>query len=73
MGNVTDDHIYLLSIDEATALDSGIRNCGSVWWLRSPGCISNYAAVVDVDGSVYADGYGVDDEFDVRPALNLEF
>ena len=72
-GNNTEDYIYLLSIDEAKALDDSIRNNGSWWWLRSPGSNSNDAAFVDEDGYVYADGYGVDYEGGVRPALNLKF
>ena len=43
-GNDTDDYIYLLSVDEAKALDSKILKCGywygqenQWWWLRSPG------------------------------------
>lgn len=73
VGNVTDDHIYLLSIDEATALDSGIRNCGSVWWLRSPGYDSYIAAFVNVDGDVFVNGSNVNLERGVRPALTLHF
>ena len=40
------------------------------WWLRSPGDIRNYAAYVDVDGSLY--GSRVDyDSGCVRPALRI--
>ncbi len=73
-GEVTDDYIYLLSIEEVNALGSSIRNCDSWWWLRSPGYnYSNRAAIVDVDGSVVTIGRSVDVEYGVRPALNLEF
>ena len=72
-GADTDDHIYLLSIDEANALSETIRANGSWWWVRSPGGISTYAAYVDQDGGVKTYGDYVDNEFDVRPALNLKF
>ena len=73
-GNDTDDYIYLLSIDEANALDNSIRANGSWWWLRSPGIYSFVAALVDGDGSVITLGGVVDDtERGVRPALNLKF
>ncbi|MDR1832854.1 MAG: DUF6273 domain-containing protein [Fusobacteriaceae bacterium] len=49
---------------------------GSVawWWLRSPGYVSNHAAIVDYDGRVNMDGGGVigaSDDGGVRPALWL--
>ena len=72
-GNETEDYIYLLSIEEAIALDSSIRGIGSWWWLRSPGQNSSHAAFVNEDGYVYAGGLSVDDENGVRPALNLKF
>jgi len=72
-GGETDDYIYLLSIDEANALDKSIRSIGSWWWLRSPGNYSVSAAFVDENGSVYATGYYVNNEIVVRPALNLKF
>ncbi|MBR0530679.1 MAG: Ig domain-containing protein [Ruminococcus sp.] len=72
-GEETDDHIYLLSIAEAKALDSSIRASGSWWWLRSPGKNSSLAAFVIGDGNVYTRGGSVDIENGVRPALNLKF
>ena len=72
-GNDTEDYIYLLSISEANALDSSIRNDGSWWWLRSPGDDSDSAAFVREDGDVYASGDDVVSEDGVRPALNLKF
>ena len=72
-GNDTEDYIYLLSISEANALDSSIRNDGSWWWLRSPGYDSDGAAFVDEVGDVRTFGYGVGNEYGVRPALNLKF
>ena len=72
-GNDTTDYIYLLSIAEANALDDSVRNCGSRWWLRSPGFESYMAAGVNDGGNVDTDGYLVYSVFGVRPALNLEF
>lgn len=72
-GNDTKDKIYLLSIDEANALSTDIRNASDRWWLRSPGDISNYAAEVSSDGGVNTRGIHVHDENGVRPALNLKF
>ncbi len=43
------------------------------WWLRSPGSLSNIAAGVYADGSLYFGGYGVNDYGTaVRPALRLK-
>ena len=74
-GNDTEDYIYLLSIAEANALSDTIRsNSSGSWWLRSPGDYSYYAAFVDgEDGDVDLNGHDGDDEYGVRPALNLEF
>ena len=80
--NDTDDYIFLLSVDEADALDKKIRHCGywynmshQWWWLRSPG-VNGYTAYVgkgndsnaeiDPDGDFSANDYGA-----VRPALNI--
>lgn len=44
----------------------------SVWWLRSVGSGGRDALDENLDGVVYADGDGVDDEWvGVRPALWL--
>ncbi len=70
--NDTDDYIYLLSIAEVQGLSEDIRANGSWWWLRSPGAYSYFAAVVYDDG--YVDTFGcVDDEYGVRPVINLKF
>ena len=45
-GNNTEDYIYLLSIDEADALDSNVSANDSWWWLRSPGIDSDAAGYV---------------------------
>ena len=80
-GNDTDDYIYLLSVDEANALDNRVRKCGiwydlnyQWWWLRSPGVNTDYATyvgkredgVIDPHGDIAGNDYGA-----VRPALNL--
>ncbi len=80
-GGDTDDNIYLLSVDEANALDDRVRKCGSWyelnyqwWWLRSPGANTDYVAyvgkgkdgVIDPLGDIAGNDYGA-----VRPALNL--
>lgn len=80
-GNDTDDYIYLLSVDEANALDNSMRRCGTWdspfhqwWWLRSPGANTSYVTyvgkgkdgVIDPNGDIASNEYGA-----VRPALNL--
>ena len=56
--------------DEATAQYEG--NGG--WWLRSPGCGKDYAAFVNMEGKVLADGYLVDFALNgVRPAIRVKF
>ena len=81
-GGDTDDYIFLLSADEANALDSKVRFAGywydqdnQWWWLRSPGANESYIAyvgtkknIVDTSGDVAGNTYGA-----VRPALNLSF
>ena len=81
-GGDTDDYIYLLSVDEANALDNSMRKCGywydgmdyQWWWLRSPGVNSDYVTyvgkgkdgIIDPGGDIAGNNYGA-----VRPALNL--
>ena len=80
-GEDTDDYIYLLSVDEANALDSMVRKCGiwyepfyQWWWLRSPGVNTDYVTyvgkgkdgVIDPSGDIAGNNYGA-----VRPALNV--
>lgn len=81
-GEDTDDYIFLLSVDEANALDSKVRRAGywygqenQWWWLRSPGANKSYIAyagtkknIVDSSGDVAGNACG-----GVRPALNLSF
>ena len=84
-GNDTDDYIFLLSVDEANALDNNVEKCGSWygmdnqwWWLRSPGVNKSYTAYVgnNIDGKniVDPDGDIASNNYGaVRPALNLRF
>lgn len=84
-GSDTDDYIYLLSVDEANALDSKILKCGywygmdnQWWWLRSPGVNKDYTAYVgnNSDGKNRIDSSGDisgNSYGAVRPALNLHF
>lgn len=72
-GNETDDYIYLLSIEEASALSETVRNTNSWWWLRSPGLISSAAAAVNDYGKVDAQGSSQVHPSGVRPALTLKF
>ena len=84
-GNDTDDYIFLLSVDEANALDKKIRHCGywydmdhQWWWLRSPGANNSYAAYVgkgnNSEARIDPAGDVAGNEFGaVRPALNLRF
>ncbi len=45
----------------------------SYWWLRSPGGISQSAAVVNIFGEVNTDGFGVNNtDYVVRPAFWLD-
>ena len=84
-GSDTDDYIYLLSVDEASDLDSKILKCGywygmdnQWWWLRSPGINKDYTAYVgnNSNGKNRIDPIGdISGNFygAVRPALNLRF
>ena len=81
-GNVTQDKIFLLSIVEANQYFSNDTDRKAMryssyfgWWLRSPGNSTNFAAIVNIDGSVYNYGFAVNDGgLGVRPAMwvNLE-
>ena len=74
-GNDTDDYIFLLSIEEAQALDYRAATYGDDaywWWLRSPGCVDIDGAGINADGSISIGGldkYRVDGG--LRPALWL--
>ena len=88
-GSSTADKIFLLSIEEAQLYFSGNSKRKTVgtpyaadqssyssnWWLRSPGDYTNFAAIVNIDGSVNYFGHRVNHgTYAVRPALwiNLE-
>ena len=63
------------AVEQGAYISEGYGERTCVWWLRSPGCLSNYAAYVYVDGSLFYLGHGVSlVDFCVRPALwiNLE-
>lgn len=84
-GSDTDDNIFVLSVDEAKALDDKVLKCGywhemdnQWWWLRSPGVNKDYTAYVgnNSDGKNVIDPKGdVSGNYygAVRPALNLRF
>ena len=84
-GNDTDDHIFLLSVDEAGALDKKVRHCGywygmdhQWWWLRSPGVNADYTAYVgkgnNSDAEIDPIGDISGNEYGaVRPALIIRF
>jgi hypothetical protein len=72
--NVTNDKVFLLSIDEANRYfkDDNDRAADYWWWLRSPGDNADRAAIVLSDGYVNAAGNDVDyGNCGVRPALWL--
>lgn len=66
------DKITLLRAEEAQNVPKSILNCGSWWWLRSPGHYSFYTAGVNSDGDI--DIYGIDENYEhgVRLAFNLD-
>ena len=80
-GNVTQDKVFLLSINEVKKYFSSdeARKCAMVmkkqgnarlWWLRSPGNGLASAAFVDNDGSVNCSGFYVDkNDICIRPAM----
>jgi hypothetical protein len=70
-GKDTLDKVFLLSIDEVERHMGDDSHINGVWWLRSPGYHSFYAACVHVDGYVYVNGIDVSSTGGVRPALWL--
>ncbi len=62
-------YLWLLSTKEADLVGRSYR-VATLWWLRSPGDIANYAANVDFDGYVYYYGLYVL-LGGVRPAFNI--
>ena len=75
-GKDTVDKVFLLSIDEVNKYFPSAQS--TYWWLRSPGCVSNYAAYVHADGSVDSRGNNVLNDavygtkYGVRPALWID-
>ncbi len=64
----------LLTVEEVeTLLTKKEREYNCWWWLRSPGIYQDYAACVNIDGSVDCIGnYVNDDDGYVRPALEID-
>ena len=65
------DGITLLSVEEYEACREYVPPFNGIWWLRSPGSSSEYAAVVYSRGRVDSSGYNVHYDNAVRPALRL--
>lgn len=64
--------ITLLTTEQAKKLPENILACGKWWWLRSPGCTQDIAAVVYYFGGIYEFGYYVSiDDIAVRPAFKI--
>lgn len=63
--------ITLLSVEEYEACREYVPPFNGIWWLRSPGSSSEYAAVVSRSGGVYSYGGSVSYDYAVRPALKL--
>ncbi|MCL2719043.1 MAG: DUF6273 domain-containing protein [Lachnospiraceae bacterium] len=81
-GSKTVDKIFLLSISEVEHyFDLGrersakCRNTGkyNLWWLRSPGELANYAALVHRGGYISVHGQSVCSTAGIRPALWVYF
>ncbi|SEH86800.1 Tetratricopeptide repeat-containing protein [Ruminococcus flavefaciens] len=71
--NATEDYVYLLSIDEAQALDEDTLSCDYSWWLRSPGTDEKSAVCVDSNGEIDYWGYTSNVSLGVRPVLKIKF
>jgi len=77
-GKITEtyDKIFLLSLEEVKTYFNGINdriakhgNKTAWWWLRSIGDFSINAAYVYRDGEIYVNGFDVNSNGGVRPAL----
>jgi len=68
---VTGAKFWPLSADEATSVNSTVREFGYYWWLRSPGRIPYGAAHVYGGGFVNCYGLRVHNELCLRPAFRL--
>ncbi|MCD7728002.1 MAG: DUF6273 domain-containing protein [Ruminococcus sp.] len=72
-GNDTTDKIFLLSLEEAEEyMTEDERIASDRWWLRSPGGIQDHTAVVSISGVIGTNGFYVNYEYGVRPALRLK-
>lgn len=79
-GNDTEDSVFLLSLEDVNTYfnDDNDREAyfqgSNAWWLRSHGYHDEDATCVRDFGKIEVDGYLVDSEFGVRPALwiNIE-
>lgn len=58
------------AVSGGACVNSSNGNCW--WWLRSPGLVQDYAALVFTEGEVVESGCDVDDDFAVRPALWID-
>lgn len=63
--------ITLLSVEEHEACREHVPPFNDIWWLRSPGYNSKYAASVSRNGNAFSSGINVDYDLAVRPALKL--
>jgi len=64
-------NLWPLSTAEVNSVYSTLRTSSAYWWLRSPGFLADYAAIVRADGYVYSDGLSVYDSYGIRPAFKL--
>lgn len=71
-GEVTEDRLFLLSVEEVAGTDAALRILDRWWWLRTPGFDNSFAAAVTPDGAIARIGSFVDtDDYAVRPAMWL--
>lgn len=69
-GNITQDYVFMLSIDEAEEYNSLFPTFKSNSWLRSPGYSQNCAAFLSANGLVMNYGYiATSQEIKVRPII----
>lgn len=65
--------ITLLTIEEAFALPDDLLYIGRIWWLQSHGGTCWDAAYVNYMGFISDKGSSVDTNWEVRPALVIDF
>ena len=71
-GNDTDDKVYLLSYTEALAVSDEIRDCGTDWWLRTPGKYQYEAVYIGQKSPVTIGNY-VNSRMAARPAIRVRY